>query len=100
MPWTWQVDLGLQRRFTFVRQNWALYLEARNLLGRKNPRTVYGATGEADDDGWLGTVAGQARAESAPGGPAAFRQAYLDRLDDPNRYEEGRTLRVALGLDL
>lgn len=100
MPWTWQVDLGLQRRFSFVRQNWALYVEARNLLGRKNPRTVYGATGEADDDGWLRSPTGRDYLAGLGNSAADFRQAYVDRLDDPTRYEEGRTLRVALGLDL
>jgi hypothetical protein len=95
MPWTWQIDLGLQRRFTVVGLNWTLLLEGRNLLGRKNPLTVYGATGEADNDGWLDSAAGQAH-----GGGAAFREAYLARLDDPNHYGEGRTLRAALGLDL
>ena len=103
MPWTWQVDLGLQRRFTILRQSWALLLEARNVLGWRNPRTVYGATGKADDDGWLGSSAGQKYLNDLSNlgkDPEAFRQAYLDRLDDPNRYEEGRTLRVALGLDL
>jgi hypothetical protein len=100
MPWTWQADLGLQRRFTFLRQSWALLLEARNVLGRRNPRTVYGATGEADNDGWLDSTKGREYLAGLGSGANEFRQAYLDRLDDPNRYEEGRTLRVALGLDL
>ncbi len=103
MPWTWQVDLGLQRRFTFIRHDWKLLVEARNLLGRRNPLAVYGATGEADDDGWLESSAGREYLDglAAAGKDAgAFRRDYLDRLDDPNHYEEGRTLRVALGLDL
>jgi hypothetical protein len=100
MPWTWQVDLGLQRRFTFVRRNWTLLLEARNLLGQKNPRAVYGATGEVDNDGWLDSQRGRDYLAGLGSGATEFRQAYLERLDDPNRYEEGRTLRAALGLDL
>jgi hypothetical protein len=100
MPWTWQVDLGLQRRFTFARCDWTLFFEARNLLGQKNPRAVYGATGEADNDGWLDSTEGREYLAGLGGGATEFRQAYLERLDDPNRYEEGRTLRVALGLDL
>lgn len=100
MPWTWQVDLGLQRRFSLFGQGWTLFLEARNLLGQRNPRTVYSATGEADDDGWLDSPDGQARAGADPARAAKFRTDYLDRLDDPNHYEEGRTLRAALGIDL
>jgi hypothetical protein len=103
MPWTWQIDLGLQRRFRLVQCNWTLFLEARNLLGQKNPRAVYGATGEVDNDGWLDSGKGRTYlADLVSRGKDAekFRQDYLDRLDDPNRYEEGRTLRVALGLDL
>ena len=72
------------------------------MLDRKNPIVVYGATGETDDDGswgeggWFNTDDGRAYLQALGGDSEAFRSEYTERIDNPNRYEEGRRVRFAL----
>jgi len=96
MPWSWSIDVGLRRPFRFLGQRFAVSAEMRNVLNRKNPRVVYGATGEADDDGWLATAAGRQWLGANAAVAEERRLAYEERLDDPNRYEAGRSVAARL----
>lgn len=53
-------DLKLSKHFK-LSQRYALtaYIQVNNVLNNKNPRQVFLATGEPDDDGFLSTPAGQ-----------------------------------------
>lgn len=95
-PWTWQIDLGASRPFRLFGQRLRALVDVRNLLDRKNPLLVYGATGEADDDGWLDSAEGQAYLQTLGTGAESFSSAYRERIDNPNRYGEGRRVRFAL----
>lgn len=95
-PWSWQVDIGLRRPFRLFGQQLAAEFEVRNILNRTNPRLVYGATGKADDDGWLDSTEGGAYLRSLGSDAERFRDAYEERLDNPNRYEQGRFARIGL----
>lgn len=90
MPWTWTIDMRLRRYIRLWGSNWTADLQALNLLDRRNVRRVYGATGKADDDGWL-DVSGDPRA-----GDEGFVESYQDRLNNPWNYEDGLTARISL----
>ena len=90
-----QVDAALEHEAKFYGRPVRLRLEARNLFDQRTPRAVYGATGEADDDGYLGSEAGQA--EVAQRG-SEFASDYRDRIENPLLFEEGFVARFAVSL--
>jgi len=90
-----QLDAALAREMEFFHRRLELKVEGRNLLDQRTPRLVYGATGEADDDGFLKTEAGRAQIEERG---ASFREAYLARIENPLAFEEGITLRGGVTL--
>lgn len=91
MPWTFQLDAVLVKETEFFGQPFELRFEGLNLTDHRNAVRVYGATGKADDDGWLESAAGQA-AVAARG--AEYEEAYRDRIDNPRNFDDGLTLRV------
>ncbi len=90
MPWTWTMDMRLRRYIRLWGSNWTADLQVLNLLDRRNVRRVYGATGKADDDGWLDTTE-DPRAEDE-----RFAESYRDRLNNPWHYEDGIRARISL----
>jgi outer membrane receptor protein involved in Fe transport len=58
-PWTSQLDLKLDKTFAISSVNFTAYLWAINVLNSLNASWVFPETGEADNDGYLDTVAGQ-----------------------------------------
>ena len=95
MPGTWQIDLAADQPFTFWSRQFVAWAEARNITDKKNVVRVYNATGDAEDDGWLESSAGQAAILS--GGPG-FANEYRDRLDDPTRFDEGLAIRAGISI--
>ncbi|MFB0517331.1 MAG: carboxypeptidase regulatory-like domain-containing protein [Candidatus Neomarinimicrobiota bacterium] len=53
-PWTFNVDLRLDKTISVMGHDVTFYARATNLLNRKNPINVYERTGSAYDDGFLG----------------------------------------------
>lgn len=63
-PSTMTVDLKVTKQFDITdRYHATLYVEIINLLDRKNPIQVFGATGRPDTDGYLATPEGQTMSE-------------------------------------
>ncbi len=58
-PWTFQMDLKLDKTFQFSNLRFNAYLWVINVLDHLNANWVYPGTGEADNDGYLATPAGQ-----------------------------------------
>ncbi|MBX7150846.1 TonB-dependent receptor [bacterium] len=59
-PWTVRLDLKADKTvFISNTMNVNVYLQVLNLLDHKNVALVWPATGDADDDGYLGTAAGR-----------------------------------------
>lgn len=54
-PWVFNIDLRVDKVFSLGRIDATLYIYVQNLLDTKNVINVYGRTGNADDDSWLGT---------------------------------------------
>lgn len=79
-PWIGQLDLRAARDFPMGHGAFQLWLEVRNVTGRRNALYVYPATGLATAD-----------ASTRTGEPG-----YQTRLKDPIRYGEARTYFVGL----
>lgn len=95
MPWTYRVDLRLEKTFRWQqRRALTVFLWFENLLDTQNVVEVYEATGEPDDDGWLDTVEGRSFIGENPT-LAAF---YRLRLPDPAHYGLPRLVRLGLRL--
>ncbi|RKY90047.1 MAG: hypothetical protein DRQ01_09830, partial [Ignavibacteriae bacterium] len=59
MPWTTNVNLRIDKGFTFGGKQVVLYLAVANLLNSEIVNNVYGTTGLAGNDGWLKSPEGQ-----------------------------------------
>lgn len=96
MPWTYQLDLKLDKTFTLGGVDFNAYLWAINVTGAENVVGVYPSTGLPDDDGYLDTLAGKQWAKD--NGPNAVA-LYKLFLDNPNRYGPPRQLRFGVRFD-
>jgi outer membrane receptor protein involved in Fe transport len=52
-PWTYELDLKLDKAFQFMGMDAQLYMYVQNLLNTQNVINVYQRTGNAEDDGFL-----------------------------------------------
>lgn len=93
LPATWQIDFVYIQPLTVLSRLIDLRIEVRNLTDHQNAQYVHPATGEADDDGWLDTAAGQAAIQANGDG---FATDYEKAIESPSHYTEGLTARVAL----
>ena len=66
-PWSFNLDLTLDKIFIFGSFNIRLYMTVLNLLNAKNLINVYETTGEDDDDGWLRNPLAEQYVECVPG---------------------------------
>ena len=53
-PWVYNLDLKLDKDFTFAGYGLKVFARVNNLLDRRNALNVYQATGSASDDGFYG----------------------------------------------
>jgi hypothetical protein len=58
-PWNYQLDMRIDKNVTIMNVNVDFYVYAQNLLNTKNVINVYDNTGNAYDDGFLGTLDAQ-----------------------------------------
>jgi outer membrane receptor protein involved in Fe transport len=96
-PWTYQLDLKLDKTFDIGGVNFNAYLWTINLTNALNANWVYPGTGEPGNDGYLDTVAGQnfLRAWGANG--AAL---YNFLLRNPNMVGPPRQIRFGLQFNI
>ena len=52
-PWNYNLDLRLDKSFSFGDYGLTVFARVRNLLDARNVLNVYQATGSADDDGFI-----------------------------------------------
>lgn len=76
LPWVSQLDLRVEKRFRLGSGALDAFVWVENVLGAENVLAVYRATGEAGDDGFLGTPGGQAYIAHQPS-PASGTFNYL-----------------------
>jgi outer membrane receptor for ferrienterochelin and colicin len=114
MPWTFKVDLHIEKTFTFNLANnkdknesgkrnykpgmLTVYLDFQNLLNLKNVQNVYDYTGSADDDGYLSSSLFRSYVTSggAPGTATTAENYYRMRISNPYNYAQ--PFRVYLGV--
>jgi outer membrane receptor protein involved in Fe transport len=106
MPWQYRIDARLDRDIEIKtgkkgKQGRPLYLnvylEVLNLLNTKNILSVYRATGNPEDDGYLSASQYQAQIE-AYSDPDAFRDQYALKVN--NLYNYSLPRRIRLGVQL
>ncbi|MGA9406310.1 MAG: TonB-dependent receptor [Bacteroidota bacterium] len=74
-PWTFEVDLRVDKTVTISSLDAMFYIYVQNLLNTQNADNVFIRTGDPANDGWLGTSGGQAYA-SAQYNPALYQSVY------------------------
>ena len=88
LPWTYNLDMRVDKTFAISKDakrplSINAYFRVQNLLDTRNVRSVYRATGSADDDGYLTSAIGQSNLEgiqnSRPDNLAAYQFSYLIR---------------------
>lgn len=78
--------------------NLNIYLQVNNVLNTKNIISVYGATGTADDDGYLSDARYQ-QAIQQQNSELSFRDYYALAINNPYNYGLPRTIRLGVKLD-
>ncbi len=81
-PWTKQLDLRLDKAFRIGPSTLTGFLWIENVLGTENALTLYRATGEPDDDGFLLTPGGQTYINNTPD-PVGGTFNYLAYIGGP-----------------
>ncbi len=104
MPSTFRTDMKLYRNFQLTKPEkgkmpigMQVYLDVFNLFNTFNVRSVFGTTGNADDDAYLTTAKNQA-AINAQIDPDSYRNYYRMRLSMLGMYMAPRTIRLGLTL--
>ena len=102
MPSTSRLDLKIDKAVTVGGLRLNVYALVLNAFNKINPTNVYSGTGEAGDDGWLGTAAGQTWIQGQEdtffnANPAAY---YIEQLQRANRYGIPRTVRFGVQVNL
>lgn len=114
LPFQYRFDLRVQKSFpvTFKKAsgegeaaeksgkkgNLNIYLQVLNLLNAKNIISVYRATGNPSDDGFLTDAASNSVINSFPS-PQAFVDQYSIKVNNPNNYSLPRRMRIGVTLD-
>jgi len=121
LPWNSRFDLKVDKDFALnfdkdkkTKYYLNVYVQVQNLLNQKNIISVYRYTGNADDDGYMGSSLGQdflSNLEASGGDPQAFSdlyaggdpQAFSDlyavKINNPDNYARPRTVRVGLSFN-
>ncbi|OFX79149.1 MAG: hypothetical protein A2X12_03835 [Bacteroidetes bacterium GWE2_29_8] len=109
-PWTFSLNLKLDRDFVIKwggnadgskkRENYVnVYVTVSNILNIQNVRSVYRATGNSDDDGYLTAPEYQSQINSYVS-PSAFIDQYTLYMDNPYRYGAPRIIRLGASISL
>jgi outer membrane receptor protein involved in Fe transport len=102
-PWTWTIDMKLERTLTIAGYEVVPYVWVKNLLNRENVVAVYEGTGKPETSGYLATAEGQSKVASTlvneHTGEVAG-QVYAYRYDlaqnNPNNWSNPRMILAGL----
>ncbi|MGH7597784.1 MAG: hypothetical protein ACREOI_15650, partial [bacterium] len=108
-PWQTQLDLRLDRSIDLAGVKFNVYLWALNVLNSQNwaqnvrdltiqQSSIYGATGNNADDGYLDSPDGKNWIEQNGGAPAANLRGFLTNL--AGQWDVPRQLRLGVRFDL
>ena len=102
LPWQFRLNAKFNKNFEI---KWSknkssfvnAYLQIQNLLDTKNIISVYRATGNPEDDGYL-TAAESQNDIMSRNNPDSFRYLYSLAVNNPSHYSLPRTFRLGLSL--
>ena len=99
-PWTFEVDLRVDKTVTIGSLDAMFYIYVQNLLNARNADNVFIRTGDPANDGWLGTSAGQAYA-STQYNPALYQSVYNSAFlgSNANNYLSPRQIRFGVQIE-
>jgi len=107
LPWSYRLDLQLDRTFTleFGKEEGKkkatflnVYVRATNLFNQFNVLGVYRATGNWDDDGYLAAAANQTSIQNQLD-EQSFRDYYTMKIQNPFNISVPRTIRLGVKFD-
>jgi hypothetical protein len=102
LPWQFRVNMKVNKEFEI---KWSdkksshmnVYVQIQNLLNAQNIISVYRATGNAEDDGYLTSAAAQ-NAIDAQNDSDAFRYLYSLKVNNPSNYSLPRMWRAGISI--
>lgn len=106
-PWTYRLDMQLDRNFDFTVGNeegknrkvyMQVYCRVTNLLNQFNVLNVYRATGNANDDGYLLAAQSQTTIQNQLD-EQSFRDLYMMSINNPFNVSAPRTIRLGVKFD-
>ena len=108
-PWQFRIDARIDRDFTIKWNKGSegkpaktsvlnFYLDLQNLLNTQNVISVYRATGNADDDGYLAAAQSQVDIANQTN-EQSFRDLYSVKANNPANFSIPRRFRVGLMLN-
>lgn len=106
LPWSYRLDLQLDRTFEleFGKEDKKrvsflnVYVRVTNLLNQFNRLSVYRATGNWDDDGYLAAAASQTSIQNQLD-EQSFRDYYTMKIQNPFNISSPRTIRLGVKFD-
>ncbi len=109
LPWNFVVNMGVDKGFdlkwgkqengTYKKTTPLLiYTQIENLFNTLNIRSVYRATGNPDDDGYL-TAAQFQNDINSTADPVSFRELYSLKVNNPAFYTLPRRFKIGIRLD-
>ena len=99
MPWTYMVDLKIDKKITIADKSAIVFLWIENVIDNTVVNSVYNSTGLPDSDGYLNTSGGDAWLETAVGGPEFGKELYGSRISHPSNYGAPRQIRIGVRID-
>ena len=105
-PWTLRINTRVNKSFSIDvgqldnkrKLGFNVYVQIQNLLNTKNIRSVYRATGNPDDDGYLTDATAQSDI-NAQNDPQSFRDMYSMKINNPSNYSLPRMARVGIEIN-
>ena len=106
LPWSVRINTKINKRFTMEvgkldnkrTLGFNVYLQVQNLLNTQNVRSVYRATGNPDDDGYLNDANAQAEI-ATQNNPQSFRDIYSMKVNNPFNYSLPRMARLGVEIN-
>ena len=102
LPWQFRISMKVNKEFEIKwndkkKSYLNVYLQVQNLLDARNIISVYRATGNPEDDGYL-TAAASQNAIEAKNDAESFRYLYSLAVNNPNNYSLPRMFRAGINI--
>jgi hypothetical protein len=105
LPWQFRMDARLDKDIMLTASDKEgkdlfinIFLDVLNVLDTRNILSVYRATGNPDDDGYLAAAEFQAGIQ-AQTYEQAFRDLYAIKVNNPENYSQPRQIRLGVSLN-